>query len=967
MKRVFGCAAFGLRDCIWQPEEGCTRKDFYLADVVLPQTHFGRMLTGREAKEERIHTGLYWPPEARVQAGEFLRRVPVPYAWRALVEAGDRMVRWKVGDGVSFPLSHIISCHIKDILEKQMTNFSKDQDSIVVAIPDNLDEYGQELLIKELYKKLCLRKKEEKEQEQVILIWRPIAAALAWLDKVEGDFIPSRMGPNDHIHVIYLGPDAFEFTTFRLRERKDKKGLKYIVPVRERPTSLPNLSGMDWAGRVIEETFDWPDEGEFWQVFTRFPEVWAAIADLSWSKKEFPRAWSIGNGWAFWDPPHDLYKRALCVPAGPCLTLKEICRDSCPVRLQRNSKVKESINEFLKKEVRKLFKKYQGGRLYGMILCGPLMPNGIPPWLETELETLAARGLRLDDPLDEPELGRLWISPHSEEAVAEGAAIYGKRLIKGIPTYLDTMPQLSILAQHLGRYKWIPLVEEKEVAGGQTYENRIERRFQLTQGSRKLNVYLLKGWSGNSSSISEDPDDFTVVRSNELSPCDARLVREVVKRCGSLENVKRLAFFRSESAASKYGLAFAKAFYSTGKEEHESESHESQIESMNQPFRKAVFHFPSSPERNMPLDIVVRMKPASGLAQIEIKPEDPTFLRGRQVFLDYSTMKGASRLPSQQRGWPPIREIPVDPEDTVLHEWGSVITRFEKAGIHDTAYTMIINQVKEMLTRKTPVHIAGTDIYTHVIDQNGQPCTEYGRECIRRLSSKFGKDFIGLVEKNRMNDTLKQKLLVRATWMYASAPTPIVEYAREVIAQDSGQQIWNWAVEAASRAFTNVEDFQLLFGVIANRALRRDLPRPFPIQSARAVCRVLMFRRNGYLGLNPEMAEIFARKALESLSEQKSKQNYKKLFFQLILLLFYLLRYRKAEPRCFDPHKKESIVIFEEAIKYMKDAEGHLHKKGEFQNASRVKEVVKGFSRYIYYEGGEDVVTIIGDLAGDLF
>ena len=154
MKRVFGCAAFGLRDCVWQPEQGCTRKDLYLADVVLPQTHFGKMLTGREAKEERTHTGLYWPPEARVRAGDFLRRIPVPYAWRALVEAEDLMVRWKVGNGVSFPLSRIIDSHIVNVLKENEEDLSEERDSIVVAVPNNLDEFGQEQLIGELYKGL---------------------------------------------------------------------------------------------------------------------------------------------------------------------------------------------------------------------------------------------------------------------------------------------------------------------------------------------------------------------------------------------------------------------------------------------------------------------------------------------------------------------------------------------------------------------------------------------------------------------------------------------------------------------------------------------------------------------------------------------------------------------------------------------------------------------------------------------
>jgi len=962
LKRVFGCAAFGLRDCVWRPDQGCTQKDLYLADVVLPQTHFGKMLTDSQAKEERTHTGLYWPPEARVRAGDFLRRVPVPYAWRALVEAGDRMVRWKAGNGVSFPLSKIIASHIVNVLNQTGEDLSEEGNSIIVAIPNNLDEFGQEQLIGELCRGLSFSKKG-----QVTLVWRPIAAALAWLDKVEGDFIPKKMTEEDHIHVLYLGPDAVEITTFKLKVKPDKNGFLHVLPLRERPKFLPTINGMDWAGRVIEETFDWPDDGDFWQAFTRFPEVWAALADFSWNRGELPRAWSIGNAWTLWDPPHDLYKRALSVPPGPCTTLRKICQNSCPLSSQTNTKIEESVNEILKKEVRKLSKKHSGGRLYGMILCGPLMPNGIPPWLESELETLANRGLRFDGPLDEPKLGRLWISPNSEEAVAKGSSIYGDRLIKGIPTYLDTMPQISILAHYLGGYKWIPLLDAEEVLGGETYERKIKRWFQLNQGQLKLNVYLSKGSPRKLVSACEDPDDPRLVADGELSPCYARLVREVVRRCRSLEKVQKLSFFRSENLGSRYGLAFAKALYKTDEEEHEDELDDSQSKSLDQPFRKAVFNFPSTPNRSMPLDVVVRMRPASGLAQVEIIPEDTNFLKGRKVFLDYSTMRGTSKLPRLRRGWPFIREILVDPNDTVLNEWSSLIDRFEKVRVEDPAYARIVDQVRRMLGRKALVQIAGMDIYAQVLDQNGQPCTDYGRKCIQRLSLKFEQDFISLLEKETVNNSMKEKLLVRATWMYASAPRSIIQYAREIIIQDCRQRIWNWAVEAGSRAFTSIGDFKLLFNAITRRALREDLSQPFPIESIRAACRVLMFRQDGCLGLNHQIAKLLALRALERLRELAFSCNYNRLFFQLILLLYYLLRCRKADPECFAPHNNNGIILFEKAIEYLIGAHDYFRAKRQIGKAVRVKEAMRSLERYLYYEGGEDLVTIIGDLAGDLF
>jgi len=955
---VFGCSAFGFKDCVSRPEKGCTRPDFYLSDAALPQTPFGTIRVGREAKEERIHAGLNWPPEARVQRGQFLRRVPIPYAWRAFVEAGDRTFRWNAGKGVSFPLSRIIASHVAGTLKEEDNGFSANRDTAVVAIPNHLDEFGQEALLRELAS--C-------SMRNTILVWRPVAAALAWLDKVGGDFVPQRMGENDHIHVLYLGPDAVEFTTFRLKVWEHDDGLQYVLPLRERPTSLPMLTSIDWAGGLIEKVFDQPDDGAFWQAFTSFPEVWAAIAGLTWNSEELPRPWSVGNDWGFWDPPHDLYEKALSISIGHCFTLREIIRTSCPLRVSKNSEQVESWNDALRKEVGKLARLHEGGRLWGTILCGPLMPNSIPEWLEPELENLTARGLELDGSLDEPELGHLWISPQREDAVAEGAAIYGRQVLDRKPSYLDTMPQISILAQARSRYFWIPLLDAKEVLGGTTYERIIEGRFQLTQGSSKLHGYLLMGPPQDVHSSVEDLYDPMNLPHDELPSCRARLIREVVRGCGSIESVKRMSSFRSESPVARYGLAFAEALYRPDKTSSEEERDDTRENSLNHPFRKVVFRFPSSPDMDMPLDTVVRMRPASGLARVELVPKDPTFLKKRHVFLDYSTMKGASKLPRRQRGWPWAREIPVDLQDSILDQFSCVINRFEAIRPEDDGYVRVLNQVKNMLTKEKQIFFGWRQIDTHVIDQDGHPCTPFGDECIRRVSGKFERDLISLIEAGRRMADLRTILFVRATWLYASTPRVVVRYVKDILSQGGDARIWGWAAEAGSRAFKDVGYYRFLFGAIERYALRTDVNQPFPIQSARAVCRVLMFRRDGYLSLDRDMAELFAQRALGRLYGEQKKLNYQMLFFQLVLMLFYLLRFRKADPNCFDPNTDGGISVFEKTMECLEAAKRYFLANRQILKARRVDRIIDGFKRYLHYEGGEDVVTIIGDFAGDMF
>ena len=725
---------------------------------------------------------------------------------------------------------------------------------------------------------------------------------------------------------------------------------------------------MDWVGGLIEKTFDRVDDGAFWQAFTNFPEVWAAIANSPFNRERLPRPWSVGNDWAFWGPPHNLSERALSIHVNRCSTLSETVRISCAQTGSNDGGAKASWGEALRKEVRRLTTLHAGGRLWGMILCGPLMPDSIPPWLEPELDNLAARGLEFSGPLDEPELGHLWISPKSEDAIAEGAAIYGRRVLERKPTYLDTMPQISILAQSRSSYHWIPLLDAEEVLGGTTYQRVIKTKFKLKQGTSKLHVYLRKGPAEDIPYTAEDPHNPSMhVPHNELPSCKARLVREVIRGYGSIEAVQRSHFFRSDYPIAQYGLAFAEALFCHDTDALEEEPHDASGEPQNRPFRKTVFHFPSSPDTDMPLDTVVRMRPASGLAQVELVPIDVSFLKGRHVFLDYVAMKGASKLPKQQGGWPQIKEIIVDPNDRALRRWQEAVDRFEELRPNDDGYWNIIDQMKSMLIQKTQISLAGKQVNAHVIDQNGKPCTSFGSECIRRVSEKFERDLVSLIEAGRGMADLRNRLFVRSSWLYASTPHVIVRYVTKILSQDGNAQIWCRAAEAGSRTFTSDKYYRFLFSAIARYANRTDVKQPFPIQSARAICRVLMFKREGYNGLNRETAELFAKLAMKRIYGEEANESFAVLFFQLVLLLFYLLRFRKADPNVFDPNTDSGISVFEDAIRCLNSARHHLLKIHQRGKALRVERIIEGFKRYLHYEGGEDVVTIIGDLAGDMF
>jgi hypothetical protein len=968
MKDVLGVSAFGLNDCVVQAGVGYHKSGFYLADAELPMNPFGHIRTGKEAKDERTHTGLYWPPEAQIKPGEPLRRIPIPYAWRALVEAGDRNIRWGVGQGVSFPLPRILARHVAGLIAdcspdqglSRNTYAPSDSQCIqpVVAIPNNLDEFGQEALLRELSSEL--RKLGREGLKKAMLVWRPVAAALSWLDKVEGDF-PHRMGENDHIHVVYLGPDALEFTTFRLRVKEHNNQL-YVLPLRDRPEHLPHLTGMDWTGRLIENTFRGIEHGAFWQAFTIFPEIWRAIAGQAWNHEELPRAWSQKEGWTLWNPSPQIYDQIYDVKAGPCDTLREILRGSCRLNSRKETS-SESIGKALRREVRRMTESLPDGRLRGMIVCGPLVPREVLPWLDAELDALSARGLNVNGELSEPEAGRLWLCTDCDDPVAEGAAIYGQRTLAGIPSYFDTMPQVSLLAQGQGQYTWVPLLNAQEVLGGAEFKDTVRERFQLDQGRRELHVYLYKGPLGNAPKPDDTFDAFALPFKG-ITPCQARLIREVVRKLGSVEAVRQRSFFQTTANGARYSLAFAKALFE-GEDSGNDKASEPSMADMHQtPLRRAVFNFPEAPTRDVVLDVEVRMRPASGLARVELVPKDTSFLQGRKAQLNYSTMREASRIPRRQIGWPSIQELVVDPDDGALKTGIHIVERFENTLPTSDSYWKIIDEIrKHLLKKKTKKSIAvNFELWVHAIDQDGQACTPEGNAIIQRIVTKFESDFQSL------KSSQKDRVLSKASWLYTSTPDNIITYVKGILAGDFTQMKWRWATEAASRAFITEEDFRILFKAIARRAGNSTgSVKPFPIEAARSIWRVLMLRKDGEKGLDRNMAQLFAHRALERLQQEQRKQSFNRLYFQLIRLLLYLLRYRRTDPSCFDPNTPQSIAVFDEAMESMNEAKRYFLAAAGFRKKARqVQEIIDGFKNYLHYKGTENVLTVLGDLAGDI-
>ncbi|MFC1491756.1 hypothetical protein ACFLQ0_04120 [Nitrospinota bacterium] len=875
---VFGCNAFGLNDCVIGKEDSIFQSDFFLADALLPPTPFGEISTAEKAEEERTNTGLDWPPEAQVLPGKPLRRVPIPLSWKYLVDAGDRNVRWNVGGGVSFPVGNIIAEHICTKLDQ--AGFSEEVDgSAVVAIPDQLDEFGQEAILKALYKKT---------KSKVDLLWRPIAAAMEWLNNVQ-DALP-KPGADDFLFVVYLGADSIEFTTFRLREQV-VEGKRYILPIRERPGIPLGANGLDWAAATIEDIFGVTssDAGAFWQAFTNFPEVWSALAQSQWDSQALPKPWSKKKGWTLWAPSSSLLQDVWLMPVRQSETFHRIVKASCDRLKEPSGVLSQTWEEFLAEETHRALDLAPPGKMLGMILCGPLTPNNLSPWILSIDSQLRDRGLEINPPFEVPRPNALWLTSHCDDPIACGARVFGYRIKRGEPTYLDTLSQLSLLAIRNGEeLEWINLIDSSECEGGVTYDKTIYGKFILKKDEAQLVVYLKK------------------------------------------------------------------------EEEHILEKEE------KPPFRKAIIKFHTSPESDTDLDVNVIMRPASGLAQIEVLPKDNAFLKGRRVFLDYSTMSDEYELPQLEMGWPEIVKRPVTKNPNAFTDDFRFI-EFFSTHLDDEDYLACLDSLRSVLTSSVEKLQDGKKIYEKRIDTDGKAGIEVGQRVIDDVAKKIGKEFI-IAGRDVKKIRHVRKMITVTSWLWLTTPKPIIQHLEKFISDKRSKdypQHWSWYVEAASRCFKTPEMYQKLFNKIYRRLkIPPSRKKAFPIQSARAIRNVLLYRSDGQDGLTKEMAYAFVESAVDLVEEEVNKKNVAQSFFQNLLLFLMLLRFRKKDHNFLNPTSSQDKEIFDRLFVSFDSAEKLFYRYKGYR-ARRARQILEDIKAYMHFKGVPGLVHVIMEFAGE--
>ncbi|WP_319526675.1 hypothetical protein [uncultured Desulfosarcina sp.] len=908
---VYGCAAFGFGDQALQVEGNISEPTFYLADAVLPTHPSGKIRTGEDAEEERIHSGLSWPPEARISRKAFMRRAPIPCVWNGLVEAGDRVARWKVGQGVSFTLNRIIALHIVDLL--QNAGFNR-QDMAVLAIPDALDEFGQDALLREL--KIA-------GFANIQLLWRPVAAAISWLSEIDqNEKHDLGKSPNEHIVVVYLGPDGVEMTTFGLC-REDYDGTEFVIPVRERPTCFPTITGFDWAANAIEAFRKDMDDGAFWQAFTNFPHIWEAISGRRYSKDRI--VWSFDDHWSFWNPGEKLREHVFEVSSKPNARLRETLSNSCSLLGTSDADSIEPVGEKLAGYFLSVLKSRSKSRLRGILVTGSLCPPELPSWIFSASNEL--RSLGVAECSKKPKTDAIWLA-HSHNALVDGCAEYGRRLDMGLPTYLDTLPQLAVLVEMGGEHKWIDLLKSETCKGGKPFKPpSIRNKFAIQANTQRLQVFLKKGEVRKRGFF--HPEIGNIYDGVTRQTFRDEEILATVQHAGSYEKVLEL-FPQKESDGGAYARKIASEMFGN-------------------PFRRAEFSFPTVPVENMPVNISVEIRPASGLAQITLEPsnaDDAIYLRGREIFLDYSTMEETDPPPQPTLGWPDSVKIEVDPDATFSRACRWSIEKYLQANPDDFNILNLVEDVKWALTYS----IQNYANY-RPINQDGAAGTEEASRLIDMLAKKASIDFPAI------GDGLKRKFISRLSWLYAKTPENIRTEVRKNISQGYYNIKWNEGVEAAGRIFINENDLKLLYKEVYKR-IRSNHNTPFPIQSYRALWRVLSLREKSPLAMARKQAEAFCEESVKMMRREANTNRYKQRFFQAAGLFLFILRFRQVDRGFLDPDNLSDSGLFKRAIECLRAAEDHFSRSHE-PGADRAKELVIGIEKFMRFEGSNDILTSV--------
>lgn len=479
-----GISPYGLCDRVAVSNLGCFPEniganDFKPNVIILPySTVKTDVLSGSKAKYVRVGVGLSRPFDAVVEnIGDRMSRVLIASLWdRMIYEKSLRDLAIHSLNGQAYSVSSLLAHHIKTLTSEVLTHhvhLENEKHTICVPIPSHLNSFQQEFLLRALasggLKNTSYR-----------LLWRSVAVAMRWLDKISLTEQIAFIGKS--ILTLYLGPDSIELDCLKIDQTKNELASR-LIPCRTKVSDslLFKYTGLDLAVGVAEYQRSrlnrkYTSYNEIlkqqWQIINQCPDIWASLSGYEFS---FDETLVELDDWKIWQETD--YKKFLSnnkiILSGLRNHLKNIERYDRNFENDLFSDLKSNISKFAQK---------CEDEVVAVIVFGPMSSSYI------------AHNLCLNQfssVNDTPKSYSVWYS--SAENLALACADYLDKKDRNEETYYDFLPRLNALyLDELNqKYAWVALINNKDkVADGDVFINETDYLFAIKKGAPKLEFFL---------------------------------------------------------------------------------------------------------------------------------------------------------------------------------------------------------------------------------------------------------------------------------------------------------------------------------------------------------------------------------------------------------------------------------------------------------------------------------------------
>lgn len=338
-----------------------------------------------------------------------------------------------------------------------------------LVVPNILQEQAQDRLLSETRRLLP----RNGSRARVELVWRPVAAALRWLQdhgpsltmEAQPDF--TSVGGLLHVH---LGLDSFEVTRLEVLTYSDR-GTRWLLPGRRLPAREDSLVG--FAMHAVEQLFHERARTLAADAGPTFRYAWNALwAATTLGRIVAPSA--LTPDLPPWIP--DSLASGVRAELGHRILEGQVSGRRWLAEIEEHRRTDSLVAREWMRHVAEVGK----APLLGAVVTGTL--TTLP------CKTGRSLGEELAQRCGVP-TSRLLIDQGSGPSLlAEGAAIYADRRTHERPTHLDTLPRVTTIVTRRGDPVWKDLLQHDHawVVGGRPWRHKLENDFAIARGESGL-------------------------------------------------------------------------------------------------------------------------------------------------------------------------------------------------------------------------------------------------------------------------------------------------------------------------------------------------------------------------------------------------------------------------------------------------------------------------------------------------